>query len=57
MDAVDFFETRDRMCSHYDGCEKCPLDTKTCAPPPSYPEKAVAIVERWGKEHPVEEGE
>lgn len=59
MDAVEFFEERDRMCESFnnrcrgceianrmDGNESCNDYIKRC------PAEAVAIVEKWGKEHP-----
>lgn len=57
MDAVEYFKTLDRMC-HCEclkcefrkvrsGIETCPVWQKT------HPEEAVAIVEKWAKEHPV----
>lgn len=60
MDAVKFFEEQYRMCkalrSH---CEECGLsytNNKTdlvCADfIQRHPEEAVAIVEKWAKEHP-----
>ena len=66
MDAVVFLETRDRMCrSHLLGekrgsmCKGCGLhDAMTWAMTTCHdlinmcPEKAVAIVEQWAREHP-----
>lgn len=59
MDAVDFIVTRDRMCKSFnnrcrgceianrmDGNESCNDYIKRC------PAEAVAIVEKWSKEHP-----
>ena len=59
MDAVNFIVTRDRMCKSFkdrcrgceianrmDGNESCNDYIKRC------PAEAVAIVEKWGKEHP-----
>lgn len=60
MDAVEFIVTRDRMCRSFnnrcrgceianrmDGNESCNDYIKRC------PAEAVAIVEKWGKEHPL----
>lgn len=59
MDAVNFIVTRDRMCKSFnnrcrgceianrmDGNESCNDYIKRC------PAEAVAIVEKWSKEHP-----
>ena len=57
MDAVEYLKTLDRMC-HCEclkcefrkvrsGIETCPVWQRT------HPEEAVAIVEKWAKEHPV----
>lgn len=59
MDAVNFIVTRDRMCRSFnnrcrgceianrmDGNESCNDYIKRC------PAEAVAIVEKWSKEHP-----
>lgn len=60
MDAVNFIVTRDRMCRTFnmrcrgceianrmDGNESCNDYIKRC------PAEAVAIVEKWSKEHPL----
>lgn len=57
MDAVEFLKTLCRMCN----CECCNCEFKkrlsvfeTCtAWRKTHPEEAVAIVEKWAKEHPV----
>lgn len=57
MDAVEYLKTLDRMC-HCEclkcefrkvrsGIETCPVWQRT------HPEEAVAIVEKWAKEHPA----
>ena len=57
MDAVEYLRTLCRMC-HYEclkcefgkvrsGFETCPVWQK------NHPEEAVAIVEKWAKEHPT----
>lgn len=58
MDAVKYLRERERMCGSYIDCIGCPLDNIGCALDnqrvrieESYPEKAVAIVEKWSKEH------
>lgn len=63
MDVPTFFKEYDRMCSyHRNGCDcgDCPLirfiedQRGTCLEIcKRYPEKSVAIVEQWAKEHPV----
>lgn len=60
MDAVKFFKERDRMCDSFDdnctGCELCKSsrsDLICRAYIFNYPEKAVAIVEQWAKDHPL----
>lgn len=58
MDAMKFFEERDRMCfAHPIVCNGCPLSEKFigiclvwCV---KHPEEASAVVEQWAKEHPV----
>ena len=58
MDAMKFFEERDRMCfAHPIVCNGCPLSEKFigiclvwCV---KHPEEAIAVVEQWAKEHPV----
>lgn len=57
MDAVEYLKTLCRMChceclkcefgKARSGFETCPVWQRT------HPEEAVAIVERWAKEHPV----
>lgn len=57
MDAVEFLKTLCRMCN----CECCNCEFKkrlsvfeTCtAWRKTHPDEAVAIVEKWAKEHPV----
>jgi hypothetical protein len=57
MDAVEFLKTLRRMCN----CECCNCEFKkrlgvfkTCtAWRKTHPDEAVAIVEKWAKEHPV----
>lgn len=63
MDVPTFFKEYDRMCSyHRNGCDcgDCPLirfiedQRGTCLEIcKRYPEKSVAIVEQWAKDHPV----
>lgn len=63
MDVPTFFKEYDRMCSyHRNGCDcgDCPLirfiedQRGTCLEIcKRYPEKSVAIVEQWTKEHPA----
>ena len=57
MDAVEFLKTLRRMCN----CECCNCEFKkrlgvfeTCtAWRKTHPDEAVAIVEKWAKEHPI----
>lgn len=57
MDAVEFLKTLCRMCN----CECCNCELRkrlsvfeTCtAWRKTHPDEAVAIVERWGAEHPI----
>ncbi|WP_418703797.1 hypothetical protein [Anaerotignum faecicola] len=60
MDAVKFLKERKRMCKSLgESCTGCMINIKKrelrcfqfCE---KYPEKAVAIVEEWTKEHPEE---
>lgn len=57
MDAVEYLKTLNRMC-HCEclkcefrkvrsGFETCPVWQRT------HPEEAIAIVEKWAKEHPI----
>ena len=59
MDAVKFFEERERMCDSFNGnCAGCEINKYLyggmgCdAYVRHHPEEAVAIVEKWSKEHP-----
>ena len=57
MDAVEFVKTLGRMCNIE--CTKCEFwkrrsNFESCAVwQKNHPEEAVAIVEKWAKEHPV----
>lgn len=57
MDAVEYLKTLYRMCDHK--CRECEFWKRlgvieTCARwQETHPKEAVAIVERWGAEHPV----
>ena len=57
MDAVEFLKTLRRMCNCE--CYKCEFGKRlsgfeTCtAWRKNHPEKAVAIAEKWAKEHPI----
>lgn len=60
MDAVKFIKTQDRMCKSYPCCFDCPLAVQknkigvTCNEYiKTYPEEAVAVVEKWLIEHPA----
>ena len=60
MDAIEYLKVKARMCGAYN-CNKCDLyhvahmeDHMGCTGfEKEFPEKAVEIVERWAKEHPV----
>ena len=52
MDAVKYFEERERMCKTYPTCEGCPLEPKDEYDCIKDSVKAVAIVEKWAEEHP-----
>ena len=56
MDAVKFLKTLCRMCNYK--CRDCELGNRSgwnsCASwQKNNPEEAIAIVERWGAEHPI----
>lgn len=56
MDAVEFLKTLSRMCNGK--CSKCEFQKRSglghCATwRNAHPEEAVAIVEKWAKEHPA----
>lgn len=57
MDAVEFLKTLRRMCNGE--CHKCEFQKRlngfeTCTVwRKTHPEEAVAIIEKWAKEHPV----
>lgn len=66
MDAVEYLKAKVRMTSRIDSaactisCKDCPLSSSnnkaaiSCKGFESrYPEKAVAIVEKWAKEYPI----
>lgn len=59
MTAREFFEEFRRMCQTVDGCSDCHIiDMERCEGYPcryrAYlnPKEAVAIVEKWAREHP-----
>jgi hypothetical protein len=56
MDAVKYLKERNRMCDTFGlSCSGCPLgnSVEDCDDlQRERPEKAVAIVEKWSKEHP-----
>lgn len=58
MDAVEFLKTLSRMCDRH--CTNCEFGKRLCGFVTSctvwrktHPDEAVAIVEKWAKEHPV----
>lgn len=55
MDAVKYLREFARMCAEYSICKGCQIGHGTCRTMEAQePEKIVAIVEAWAKEHPVE---
>lgn len=55
MDAVKYLRELARMCAKYALCNGCPIGHGGCKIMEAQePEKIVAIVEKWAKEHPVE---
>lgn len=62
MEAVEFMKKKARMCDYYygaacisnDSCENCPAQSIDCGIKTDEPERLVAIVEKWAKEHPEE---
>ena len=55
MDAVEFFKTRERICSQFKACSGCEFDDGSFNCPldnVNDPENAVKLVEKWAKEHP-----
>lgn len=56
MDAVKAFMERARMCRSHGDCNGCPLCEKCgggCIVSLKDAKEAVAIVEKWSKEHPL----
>ncbi len=59
LTALEFFKTKHRMCNTPDSCITCSIYSKkprraSCSVwINTHPEEAIAIVEQWGKEHPV----
>ena len=56
MDAVEFLKKLSRMCNG--GCRECEYGKRRRSDPCMiwqrvHPEEAVAIVEKWAKEHPI----
>lgn len=53
MEAVEFFQCYYKMCnSHVSGCDGCEAKGIDCELTTGTPERLVAIVEKWAKEHP-----
>lgn len=60
MDALEFLRERKRMCSKNSSCNQCDFYKSLVEPDgmnckkwvEEYPEKTVAFVEQWSKEHP-----
>lgn len=61
MDAVKYIKTLRRLCKSQADCPECPLHENSkedgyvycIADVSEYVEKAVQIVEKWAKDHPV----
>lgn len=62
MEAVEFMRHRKRMCDYYgddtcvcdDSRGTCPAFDMDCSFGTDHPERLIAIVEQWAKEHPEE---
>lgn len=62
MEAVEFMRKRKRMCEYYGDdtcvCEDsrgaCPAIDMDCSFATEHPERLLAIVEKWAKDHPEE---
>lgn len=56
MDVVKFLMESKRMCQRYKVCSRCPLNGNCIASivDPADAVRAVAIVEKWSNEHPIE---
>lgn len=60
MEVLEFIKQKDRMCDYYcdamctrdDSGETCPASSIDCEIMTDKPERIVAIVEQWAKEHP-----
>lgn len=63
MDAIKFVKEQQRMCESYCCCEGCPFSpfnkgAVTCSLFISdETEKAVPLVEKWSREHPITNGD
>lgn len=65
MSAREYAKAKWQMCKSAFYCENCPMivwrdldDSRSCSEwAAKYPEKAVAIVEKWAREHPEERSE
>lgn len=60
LTAAEYITTKHRLCAAGVGCNHCPINSKKLEVPTScggwvatHPDEAVAIVEQWGREHPV----
>ena len=61
MEALEFIKQKDRRCDYYcgevcthdDSGETCPAMSIDCEITTDEPERLVAIVEKWAKEHLV----
>lgn len=57
MDAVKFLIEAERLCRQYPDCHECPLYLKKChvggRKTVEECRETVAIIEKWGQEHPV----
>ena len=58
MTAKEYLETKNRMCNKSgDGCYGCPFDQNEMGlcddSEEKSPDEAIAIVQKWGEEHPV----
>ena len=53
MDAVEYVNQRERMCSYYSSCDKCLANKVMGCASLIKTSQMVPIVEQWAKEHPV----
>ncbi len=52
MDAVKYFDERNRMCDTVPGCPDCPIYLVCDPTTVDEMKKSIAAVEKWSREHP-----